>query len=191
MLSDRFILFPILQLVFWFALFSYWAFTANSQGRNNQSKNELTGFLKLAGIPIALFVPWIGWGWVGIKLFSASLITDLLGTLLSACGLLIAIWARVMLGRNWSGNVVIQKNHQLIQEGPYSLVRHPIYFGVILLVFGSAIVLAGLWGMLITIIISLGLYQKAKLEEKLLMEQFPDKYLEYKKLVKRLIPFIL
>ncbi|WP_051870781.1 methyltransferase family protein [Geobacillus vulcani] len=192
MFFDKFNLFTILQLVCWLSLFGYWIIAANKQSKNNiQNTNELVGFLKLAGLPIALFVPWFGWGWVGNRLFPASLITGILGTLLSVFGVFIAIWARRILGRNWSGNVVIQKGHQLIQEGPYSIVRHPIYTGVVFTLFGSAIVLTGLEGFIVAILCSVGLYFKAKKEEKLLIEQFPKEYPEYKKRVKTLIPFLL
>jgi len=144
----------------------------------------------LAGIPLVLYVPWIEWGWVGTKLFPTTLVAELLGTLLCVFGVLFAMWARETLGRNWSGNVVIQENHKLIQQGPYRFARHPIYTGGIFAIFGSAIVLGGLWGYMIAIISFFGLYQKAKREEKFLAQQFPNEYQQYKKRVKSLIPYI-
>ena len=54
-------------------------------------------------------------------------------------GLAFAVWARVHLGRNWSGSVTVKEGHELIRTGPYAYVRHPIYTGLITAVLGTAI----------------------------------------------------
>ena len=55
-----------------------------------------------------------------------------LGLLMVVAGLAFAVWARVHLGRNWSGTVTVKENHELIRSGPYAIVRHPIYTGLLL-----------------------------------------------------------
>ena len=119
--------------------------------------------------------------------------TELLGVLICAAGLALAIWARSILGRNWSGFVVIKEDHELIQGGPYKVVRHPRYTGLILALIGTnlalfpterGIVLVGIW--------LLAFYIKARAEERILTQEFGEQYTHYKQRVTgALIPFLL
>lgn len=104
--------------------------------------------------------------------------------------MLVMIWARVALGKNWSANVVLKENHELITGGPYSYVRHPIYSGLLLMILGLAIYLGSLFGFLIFIIFFFGARYKAFKEEKLLLKYFPERYPDYKKQVSALVPFV-
>ena len=58
-----------------------------------------------------------------------------------AAGIAFAVWARHYLGRNWSGTVTVKQDHELIRSGPYRLVRHPIYTGLLLAILGTAVAL--------------------------------------------------
>ena len=61
------------------------------------------------------------------------------GAFLCVSGLVFAIWARVILGRNWSGVITLKEGHELIERGPYRVVRHPIYTGILAMFAGTAI----------------------------------------------------
>ena len=107
-------------------------------------------------------------------------------------GLVIALWARTVLGRNWSAFVVFKERHELIERGPYRVVRHPIYTGVLLMLLGTAT----LWGRLAGLILIggafAGLSLKAWHEERLLTKHFPAAYVTYRARVRAaLIPFVL
>ena len=113
-----------------------------------------------------------------------------LGLALFAAGLGFAIWARIQIGRNW-GTPMSQKNDpELVTSGPYQLVRHPIYSGVLVAGFGTAVALN--WSWLIAVALA-GIYfvYSATIEEQNLTEQFPDAYPEYRRSTKMLMPFIL
>ena len=69
-----------------------------------------------------------------------------LGAAITVAGLLFAVWARAYLGRNWSSAVTIKQDHQLITTGPYAIVRHPIYTGILAGFLGMAIAIAQLSG---------------------------------------------
>ncbi len=58
------------------------------------------------------------------------------GLILSIIGLIVTIWARISLGKNWSSYVTYKEKHELVTSGPYKLVRHPIYSGLILMFIG-------------------------------------------------------
>jgi protein-S-isoprenylcysteine O-methyltransferase Ste14 len=111
------------------------------------------------------------------------------GLALLIAGLLFAVWARVHLGRNWSGSVTVKEGHELIRTGPYGLVRHPIYTGLITAVLGTAIVSGTVRAALGLVIISGSLVLKLRTEEDFMRETFPDQYPRYANQVPALIPF--
>ncbi len=104
-------------------------------------------------------------------------------------GVVIAIWARVNLGRNWSSKPAVKENHELVTTGPYAYVRHPVYTGVILMAFGIAIT-GSIFGIGAFIIASFFYILRIGKEEKIMQEIFPNEYPEYRKRTKRLIPFV-
>jgi protein-S-isoprenylcysteine O-methyltransferase Ste14 len=112
-----------------------------------------------------------------------------IGLLLFALGLGFAIWARRTIGRNW-GTPMSQKDEpELVTGGPYNLVRHPIYSGILVAGVGTAVALSWLW---IIAVALLGAYfaYSATVEEHYLIEQFPDAYPRYRRSTKMLVPFI-
>jgi protein-S-isoprenylcysteine O-methyltransferase Ste14 len=112
-----------------------------------------------------------------------------LGLFLFALGLGLAIWARLHIGRNW-GTPMSQKDEpELVTSGPYHLVRHPIYSGILLAGVGTAVALD--WLGLIAVVLA-GIYfaYSATVEERYLTEQFPDTYPLYRRSTKMLVPFI-
>ncbi len=107
------------------------------------------------------------------------------------CGLGFCLWARAVLGRNWSGTVTLKESHELIVRGPYRLVRHPIYTGLLAMLIATALQQGHIAGMLGLIPIVVSFWIKLSDEEKVIAQQFPDEYAAYRERTKRLIPFIL
>ena len=105
-------------------------------------------------------------------------------------GLAVAVWARMTLGRNWSGVTTLKADHELIRRGPYRLMRHPIYTGVLMMILAVLLLRGGLGGMIGLVVICIGFGIKIRSEEKLMLQQFPNEYAMYQKRVKRLIPFL-
>jgi len=90
---------------------------------------------------------------------------------LTFAGIAFAIWARMLLGRNWSSDVTLKRDHELIVAGPYRWVRHPIY---------TAVPLAGA-----------AFWRKLKIEEAVMRRRFGETYAHYAKRVPALIPFVM
>ena len=115
----------------------------------------------------------------------------LAAALLCICGVTFCFWARATLGSNWSGTVTLKEDHELIVRGPYQLVRHPIYTGLLAMVTATMMQqgrLAGIFGL---ILVFAGLWMKTNNEEELMGQQFPEQYGAYQSRVKRIIPFVL
>jgi protein-S-isoprenylcysteine O-methyltransferase Ste14 len=117
--------------------------------------------------------------------------TQVLAATLCLCGLGICLWARAVLGRNWSGTVTLKENHELIVRGPYRLVRHPIYTGLIAMLIATAIQKGQIAGVIGIVLVSVSFWIKSTYEEEVMLKQFPDQYADYQKRVKRIIPFLL
>lgn len=113
------------------------------------------------------------------------------GVVLCIAGLIFCIWARFTLGRNWSGVVTLKGGHELITSGPYALVRHPIYTGLLTMFVATVIVLGHVAGIIALPFVLVSFWVKSRYEEKLMLKKFPDEYAAYQQRVKRLIPFIL
>ena len=114
-----------------------------------------------------------------------------IGVVLCVGGLLFCIWARFTLGRNWSGVVTFKGGHELITRGPYAIVRHPIYTGLLMMIIGTVIAYGHVAGVVALPFVFWGLWIKLRYEEKLMLQKFPAEYEAYSRRVKRLIPFIL
>lgn len=145
--------------------------------------------LVIAALLLAL--PTLPAGFLSGPVFRASLISYWIGAALTVIGLGFSVWARVHLGRNWSGVVTLKEEHELVRSGPYRLVRHPIYTGLLLGFAGSALALNQWRGWLAVLIVFLALWRKLRLEERWMTEQFGEAYPEYRRKVRALIPFVL
>ena len=110
---------------------------------------------------------------------------------LCIAGLLFALWARFILGRNWSSVVTLKEGHELVERGPYRFVRHPIYTGMLAMFFATALVQRHLAGFVGVLLMFASFWIKLGLEENLMLQQFPERYPEYRQRTKRIIPFVL
>ena len=110
--------------------------------------------------------------------------------MITALGVAFALAARFFLGKNWSGWVTVKKGHQLIRSGPYAVVRHPIYSGVLLGILGTAIVVGEVRGLVAMAFAALGLGLKSFQEERFMEEEFGSEYRDYTRRVKAMIPLL-
>jgi len=130
-------------------------------------------------------------GPLGWRLVASSPATAIAGFVLTFAGLGFAVWARFYLGGNWSSVVAIKQQHTLVHTGPYSLVRHPIYTGLLLAMLGTALATGELGCFLGVFLAFAGWQAKARLEEHFLLAQFGEAYRSYCAHVKGMIPFVL
>lgn len=111
------------------------------------------------------------------------------GIALLLVGLGFAVWARLHIGRNWGTPMTRKDDPELITSGPYRLVRHPIYSGVLLAGVGTAVALSWLWLIVVGLVAGYFIYS-ATVEERYMTERFPQAYPAYVRSSKMLVPFV-
>jgi len=119
-----------------------------------------------------------------------NVILATIGALLFACGIALAVWARLHLGRNWGMPMTQRAEPELVTSGPYRFVRHPIYSGLLLAILGTALV-DNLLGLIVVAVLIAYFYYCGTVEERNLTATFPTAYPEYQTRTKMLVPFLL
>jgi protein-S-isoprenylcysteine O-methyltransferase Ste14 len=108
---------------------------------------------------------------------------------LVALGLAFTWWARLTLGDLWSGAVVRKEAHSVVRRGPYRLVRHPIYTGLIFALLALAIQAGRPAGLVGAALMATGFWVKARLEERFLSVELGEAYADFRRVTPMLIPF--
>jgi protein-S-isoprenylcysteine O-methyltransferase Ste14 len=123
---------------------------------------------------------WIGGGWTRYWVAVALVVA----------GLSFSVWARRTLGRNWSATVSVKVDHELVQTGAYRRIRHPIYTGLLLAVFGSGLAAGRLYGLAAFLLVALALGWRLRVEERWMAAEFGQRYEDYRHSSWALIPFV-
>jgi protein-S-isoprenylcysteine O-methyltransferase Ste14 len=176
----------------WLAFVTYWWINARSVKRTAERQS-------LAGVLANRCLTLLG----GVMLFWKDpprpldahviphpAIAEGVGIVFCLVGLVWAVWSRHTLGGNWSSVASLKHGHELVERGPYGVVRHPIYSAILLMCLGTAISSGRLFSILGLVPLFVGFWIKLRQEERLMNQHFPDKYPEYSKRVKALVPFV-
>jgi protein-S-isoprenylcysteine O-methyltransferase Ste14 len=178
------------ELVFavgWAAFWLYWLVAARSMKRGRIAWSRELPIRAVIAVVVILLIRLGAFRGHGL---SADPWRAGIGLVLFALGLGFAIWARMHIGRNWGTPMTQKDQPELVTSGPYNLVRHPIYSGILAAGVGTAVGLSWMW---LTAVALAGVYflYSAIVEEHYMTDQFPDSYPVYKRSTKMLVPFIL
>jgi protein-S-isoprenylcysteine O-methyltransferase Ste14 len=182
-------LFPAL----WIAFLLYWQIKAANTKITQRLEPAASRILRALTMLIAialLLTTRIPLPWLYLQLWPAGFWAFWLGAALTVAGLLFAVWAREHLGRNWSRSVTLKQDHELITSGPYAVVRHPIYTGILTGFLGSVIAEGQVRSLIALLLVSLALLAKLRLEEQWMRSHFGDSYGAYAQRVAALVPFV-
>jgi protein-S-isoprenylcysteine O-methyltransferase Ste14 len=142
----------------------------------------------LLAIPVAAvvlpLVPAAVWARLTVEVGALQVV----GAALLVASTLLALWARVALGRMWAGRPMTLEGHELRTDGPYGLVRHPIYSGIAGMILGTALILG--FGKLLPILLCTAaiVAWRIRTEERLMVATFGEQYLRYRRRVPALVP---
>ncbi|MBI4668789.1 MAG: isoprenylcysteine carboxylmethyltransferase family protein [Elusimicrobia bacterium] len=112
------------------------------------------------------------------------------GVILLAAGVAVCLWSIHTLGRWFTPKITVQQGQTLIQKGPYRWLRHPFYFGLLLVITGFPLSFGRWIGMAIAVVYIPGILLRIHDEEKLLAGAFPGEFPAYRRKTRRLIPFV-
>jgi protein-S-isoprenylcysteine O-methyltransferase Ste14 len=181
----------------WVAFVAYWLISSLGVKKNAKA----SPWRQAMGIRLAIILVFVlFWRSAALKEFalrhgglsapSNNPAIAALGVLLCAVGVGFAIWARRHIGRNWGMPMSLKQDPELVTTGPYAMVRHPIYSGIIVAMAGSILGVGIVW--LVPFVLFCGYFvYSAKTEERLMRERFPATYPAYMARTKMLIPFIV
>ena len=176
----------------WLAFAASWiaaAFWSNRTEKRASLGDELTYRIVLVVGGLLFLVP--AHGYQGpLRLWLVTRTEAWICVALIAAGFAFSWWARLHLGPLWSGSITRNTDHRVVDTGPYAIVRHPIYAGILLAVYATAVAKGTLLGIGGALIITIGVWMKARLEERWLREELgADTYDAYCRRVSMLLPF--
>lgn len=156
--------------------------------KQDQGSLIIASLLSLLGLVLCLFLPIL---LPGATITWHQTLVFFIGVALMLFGVGLRYYAIRTLGHYFTGIVTIYRDQPIVQHGPYKLIRHPSYSGVLLIIFGTGIMIMN-WASVLTIIVGLlaGLWYRISVEERALCNNIGQPYIEYMQRTKRLIPFI-
>jgi len=177
--------------VLWMIFSVYWTIAARNSAPTRSSESWLSTFLHQFVLGTALLVllfPVPGLtGWFLPVRFHFLVPV---GLAIQAAFLMLAVWARRHLGRNWSAEVRVGEGHELIRTGPYKMLRHPIYTAMLGMFLGTAIASSQYHALLGFAILVLAYMRKTRLEEEILRRTFGNDYDAYRRDTWALVPLL-
>jgi protein-S-isoprenylcysteine O-methyltransferase Ste14 len=177
----------------WGCLITVWLAMAPFSRKTVKRENPLSRLAYLAPIlPAALLfsrVP-LGMPWLETRWLAESDVAGALSVAMTAAGVGFAIWARLTLGKNWSGTVTVKQDHTLVQTGPYAFARHPIYTGILFGLLGTTLAYGSPRAMLGALLFVLPFRVKMRVEERFMRGEFGAAYDDYAGRVKALVPYV-
>ena len=177
-------------LMLWIVFFVYWGIAARNSAATKSSESKASTWLHQIVITAALlllFIPVPGLtGWF----LPQRLSLIVAGAIVQAVFILLAVWARRHLGRNWSGTVRIGVDHELVKTGPYRFLRHPIYTAMLGMFLGTAMASGQYHALLGVVMLIFAYLRKTRLEEQILGQTFGPEYDDYRRKTWALVPFL-
>ena len=182
---------PILVAACWVVFVLVWIVTALRDRRGGSPAVLRRSVWWTSGVAIAAVGVLVGsvvprWVWAALTVRTAWLAA--IGAAVLLASLAFTVWARLRLGRMWNSAPTIKEGHELRTDGPYALVRHPIYTGLLGMLLGTVLAVGSGTSLLALLLVPPALWFKIRTEERLLTERFPRDYPAYRAAVPALVP---
>jgi protein-S-isoprenylcysteine O-methyltransferase Ste14 len=177
----------------WISFLLYWqvikAVSTKTTHRFEPAASRILRVLLFLIAIVLLSIPHIPLPWLNDQLWSRGIWPFWIGAAVTLGGLVFAVWARKHLGTNWSRSVTTKQDHELIAAGPYAVIRHPIYTGILSGFLGTAIALTQVRGFIAFALVFLAFLARLRMEEKWMRPQFGETYAIYVHQTAALVPY--
>ena len=162
------------------------------QGKGKMENDRGTIYLNFVSIAVAMTAAGFISGYTGFRLPGGrNTATFWIGLAIMGTGFFVRVWAVTALGASFRTTVETHENQKVKKDGPYRLVRHPSYSGLLLMCAGYGIASRNWLSLIIAIVLPLSaLLYRIRVEEDLLVKSLGTEYEEYQKQTKQLIPWI-
>jgi len=169
----------------------YWTFAGRNSAGAKTSQSEVSKWFHEIALTLAfVLLFWPAPGLTGWFLPGRFHFLVAAGAIMQAAFILLAVWARRHLGRNWSREVRIAVDHELVRTGPYRFLRHPIYTAMLGMFLSTAIASSQYHALLGFGILLLAYLRKIRLEEEILQQTFGAEYGIYRRGTWALVPLV-
>jgi isoprenylcysteine carboxyl methyltransferase (ICMT) family protein YpbQ len=170
----------IVSIGLWVAFSAYWSHAAKSASAARRSESSWSRALHVTLVNGAMLLIYIPPG-LGGRFVPDTLPIHIVGVTIQTVFVLFGVWARRHLGRNWSGEVTVKVDHELVRSGPYRRIRHPIYTAMFGMYAGAALVVGEVHSLVALAIIICAYWRKIGLEETGLSSEFGSAYDDYRR----------
>jgi len=182
-----------LLALIWLAWVVSWVVASFWSGRTKSHVRTWDSWVYRLPILIGaiLLSPWTAGALGASQLYDPGNIGTYMLALVVLFGISFTWWARIHLGRFWSNAITHKEDHRVVDTGPYGVVRHPIYTGLIIAILATGVAVATWTSLLGALLISFGEWQKARMEEGFLTAELgAEAYGPYCKRVPMIVPFL-
>lgn len=180
----------LVSVTLWVLFSVYWSIAAKDSAPAKTSESKWSRQLHLILVNGALLLLVLPIPGLTRRFLPSSHILVAAGLIIQAAFILLAVWARRHLGSNWSGEVRIAAEHQLVRSGPYRLIRHPIYTAVLGMYCGTSLVSGEIHAPIALVIVTLAYWRKIHLEEQALSKTFGSDFDAYRRDSWALVPLL-
>ena len=184
------LLFPVLWIVF-IAVWVAMARGGKAVAERESVYSRLSHYLPLLIAIYLLSAPHVPIAVLNDRFMPLTLWPVRLGAALTVAGIAFAIWARLWIAGNWSSDVTLKRDHELIVTGPYAWVRHPIYTGILLGLAGTGLAVGEWRAVLAVALAAIAFWRKLTIEEGVMRRQFGETYTRYAQRTRALVPFVV
>lgn len=169
----------------------YWAIESHKSKSTQSSESLASRQLHLILVNAALLLLILPIPGLRLRFLPENNAFIAAGLTIQVLFMLLAVSARRALGHNWSGEVRIATEHELVRSGPYGFVRHPIYSAILGMYIGTIFVSGEIHTLIALVIVTLAYLRKIRMEERVLGEQFGAEFAAYCRETSALIPRVI
>jgi protein-S-isoprenylcysteine O-methyltransferase Ste14 len=167
------------SLLIWVLFAIYWKYAGKNSSKAAKAESGASRGVHVTLTTAAQILLFIQPVYLAQRLIPFSLAGVVAGLFLELAGIVLAVKARVALGKHWSGRITIKVEHELIRTGPYRRMRHPIYTALLAMYLGTALVSGEAHAAIGFVLVIIAYRRKVRLEEAKLVEAFGESYQEY------------